>query len=48
MNETAEAIEQSDADVLAFDVPDAALEIAAAAIPGERRMSCGRSPKPQA
>jgi hypothetical protein len=34
MNETVKATERSDADILAFDVPDAALEAAAAAVPG--------------
>ena len=34
MNETAKAAEPDDTDILAFDVPDAALEIAASAAPG--------------
>lgn len=34
MNETAQATEESDAEILGCDVPDAALEAAAAAIPG--------------
>jgi hypothetical protein len=43
MNETVKAIEQSDADILAFDVSDAALEAAAAAVPGGA-MSLPNSP----
>ncbi|MGB7075774.1 MAG: hypothetical protein WBD53_01150 [Xanthobacteraceae bacterium] len=34
MNKIANDAEPNDADVFAFDVPDAALEAAAAAIPG--------------
>ena len=34
MTETAKDFAQSDADILLFDVPDAALEAAAAAMPG--------------
>jgi hypothetical protein len=34
MTETANDFAQSDADILLFDVPDAALEAAAAAMPG--------------
>jgi hypothetical protein len=43
MNETIKATERSDADVLAFDAPDAALEAAATAIPGGA-MSLPNSP----
>ena len=34
MNETTKSAEHSDADILSFDVPDAALEIAASGPPG--------------
>jgi hypothetical protein len=44
MNETVKATEQSDADVLAFDAPDAALEAAATAIPGGGAFSLPNSP----
>lgn len=34
MNDTINAAQQDDADILAFEVPDAALEAAASAAPG--------------